>query len=195
MSVLKYTPRYKSNVINLLTNNDIFVKLLNPKEPVNPALNVEDVLLGGSWIIDGKKYTEQGYVFDYVFADDTTTEEKPFVFVEVYNSKVSDNILVDFEIYVYVCCGKKIITLDSTTAPTVSELREFGYVTGARANRVDVLCDCIHDIINDNYGIRGIGKITPFPNGFVIPYSPNNKYYGKCLRYQIRNYNGGDDEC
>lgn len=195
MSVLYYTSRYKGNVMSLLINDDMFVKLINPGEPVNPSLTIEDQLKGGTWNIGGTEYKEQGYVFDYVFANDTTTDEKTFVFIDAFNGHISNGVFVDFDVYIYVCCSRKLIMLDSTTTPTVSELRNAGYYAEARANRVDTLCDCIHGIINKNYDIKGIGRITPNPSGFVMPYNPNNNYYGKCLRYQIPNYNGDDDEC
>ena len=195
MSVLRYTPKYKSNVLNLLINDDMFVKLINPADPVNPLLTIEDKLIGGTWIIDGKEYKEQGYVFDYVFANDTTTDEKTFIFIESFNNKVSNGEFVDFDICIYVCCSRKLMMIDSTTTPTVSELREAGYYAKSRANRVDTLCDCIHGIINRNQGIKGIGDILPQSSGFVLPYAPNNSYYGKCLKYRILNYNGDGDEC
>ena len=92
MSNLYFASDYKNTIINLLINNNDFVKLINPKESECSKIKIRDVLLGGSWFIDGKKYEEQGHVFDYNFVDDTTTDEKTFVFVETDIDTVRQNI-------------------------------------------------------------------------------------------------------
>jgi len=195
MSALYYAPKYKNNIINLLLENEMFRELLNPSAPVYEDLTVFDVLIGGSWIIDGVKYEEQGYVFDYIFVDDTTTDEKTFVLVEAFNGKVVNNMFIDFDLYIYICSNKKLVRLSSITTPSVEELTQSGYYATTIANRVDTLCDCVDRIINGNSNICGIGNVEPYPSNFVVPYVPNNKFYGKCLRYHITNYNDGGDAC
>ena len=52
------------------------------------------------------------------------------------------------------------------------------------------------EILNGNERIQGIGTLKPSPRGFCTFYSPNSKYYGKCLKYSITNLNESDfDNC
>lgn len=82
MANLYYSASYKNKIINLLLKNKDFIKLINPTPSECEDLDIIDVLIGGTWFINGKKYEEQGHIFDYNFVDETTTEQKTFVFVE-----------------------------------------------------------------------------------------------------------------
>ena len=195
MSNLYFASDYKNTIINLLINNNDFVKLINPKESECSKIKIRDVLLGGSWFIDGKKYEEQGHVFDYNFVDDTTTDEKTFVFVETDIDTVRQNIYTDFNLYVCIFTHKSLVRIMDDTIPSMNEVEEMGYNVGHYGNRVDILCDIVDNILNGNEKIRGIGTVEPATRGYVSMYCPNSKYYGKCLKYKISNLNMGGDEC
>ena len=195
MSNLYFASGYKNTIINLLINNKDFVKLINPKESECSKIKIRDVLLGGSWFIDGKKYEEQGHVFDYNFVDDTTTDEKTFVFVETDIDTVRQNIYTDFNLYVCIFTHKSLVRITDDTIPSMNEVEEMGYNVGHYGNRVDILCDIVDNILNGNEKIRGIGTVEPASRGYVTMYCPNQKYYGKCLKYKISNLNMGGDEC
>ena len=195
MSNLYFASDYKNTIINLLINNNDFVKLINPKESECSKIKIRDVLLGGSWFIDGKKYEEQGHVFDYNFVDDTTTDEKTFVFVETDIDTVRQNIYTDFNLYVCIFTHKSLVRIMDDTIPSMNEVEEMGYNVGHYGNRVDILCDIVDNILNGNEKIRGIGTVEPASRGYVTMYCPNSKYYGKCLKYKISNLNMGGDEC
>ena len=195
MSNLYFASDYKNTIINLLINNNDFVKLINPKESECSKIKIRDVLLGGSWFIDGKKYEEQGHVFDYNFVDDTTTDEKTFVFVETDIDTVRQNIYTDFNLYVCIFTHKSLVRIMDDTIPSMNEVEEMGYNVGHYGNRVDILCDIVDNILNGNEKISGIGTVEPASRGYVTMYCPNSKYYGKCLKYKISNLNMGGDEC
>ena len=195
MSNLYFASDYKNTIINLLINNNDFVKLINPKESECSKIKIREVLLGGSWFIDGKKYEEQGHVFDYNFVDDTTTDEKTFVFVETDIDTVRQNIYTDFNLYVCIFTHKSLVRIMDDTIPSINEVEEMGYNVGHYGNRVDILCDIVDNILNGNEKIRGIGTVEPASRGYVTMYCPNSKYYGKCLKYKISNLNMGGDEC
>ena len=195
MSNLYFASDYKNTIINLLINNNDFVKLINPKESECSKIKIRDVLLGGSWFIDGKKYEEQGHVFDYNFVDDTTTDEKTFVFVETDIDTVRQNIYTDFNLYVCIFTHKSLVRIMDDTIPSMNEVEEMGYNVGHYGNRVDILCDIVDNILNGNEKIRGIGTVEPASRGYVTMYCPNSKYYGKCLKYKISNLNMGGDSC
>ena len=77
----------------------------------------------------------------------------------------------------------------------INDVEIMGYNCGHYGNRVDILCDTVDRILNRNKKIKGIGDIHPAPRGFCTIYSPNNKYYGKCLKYIISNLHEAEDNC
>lgn len=196
MSNLYYAASYKNKIINLLLKNRNFVKVINPTSDSRcEYLDEIDILLGGDWVFAGKKYTEQGQIFDYEFVNETTTTQKTFVFVETDIDSVRDNIFTDFNLYVCIFTEKDLVRLSDKTVPTVKEVKDMGYFASTYANRIDVLCDIVDTILNGTDKIPGIGDVEPASKNYVTLYKPNNKYYGKCLKYKITNYNDGGDEC
>ncbi len=195
MNSLEFSTIYKNKIINLLLKNKNFIQLINPTPNECEDIDTIDILLGGDWIIDGKKYHEQGYIFDYDFTDDTTDEEKTFVMVETDIEFVHKNTFVDFNLYVCIFTSKKLVRINEFTSPNIQQVKEMGYVVGNRANRIDILCNIVNKILNGNNNFPGIGSISPVDRGYVTLYQPNNKYYGKCLKYNITNLNDIDYEC
>lgn len=195
MANLYYAASYKNKIINLLLRNKNLIKLVNPTPSKCEDLDIIDVLIGGEWFINEKKWEEQGHIFDYNFVEDTTTEEKTFIFVETDIDNVRDNIFTDFNLYVCIFTAKKLVRLTSESVPTVKQVKDMGYFASTYANRVDVLCDIVDRILNGTDKIAGIGDVQPAQRGYVTMYCPNQKYYGKCLKYKISNYNDGGDEC
>lgn len=196
MGNLSIAPDYKYKIINLLLKNKKFIQLVSPKESDCQDLDIIDVMLGGKWLINGEWYTEQGYIFDHDFVDDTVKEKKTFVFVDVDIPSVHKNIFMDFNLYVFVFTDKSLVRLNQWSSPTSQEVKEMGYfATDNYGNRIDALCDCIDETLNENEKIYGLGDVTPNPRNHLSTYRPNNQYYGKCLSYHITNYNAGGDQC
>lgn len=195
MTNLYNAASYKNKIISLLLKNSNFIKLMNPEPSECESIDLADVLLGGDWIIDGKKYYEQGQIFDYNFANDTTTEQKTFVFVETDIDSVKDNIFTSFNLYVCIFTYKDLVRITENSSPTVQDIKNMGYFASNFANRIDVLCDIVDRILNGTDKIQGIGDVKPASRGYVTMYSPNSKYYGKCLKYNISNYNESGDGC
>lgn len=196
MSNLYVASKYKSDIINLLYKSDNFIKLINPTPSECPDLDIIDVLNGGTWIINGKQWEEQGYVFDYNFVNEATTEKKTFVFVETDIDTIRNNIFTDFNLYVFIFTSKDLVRLNKMTKPTAKDVKNMGYYAStSHGNRIDALCDCVDRILNGSSRIAGIGDVKPAPRNHMVMYIPNNKYYGKCLKYNITNYNPGGDEC
>lgn len=195
MSNLYYAAAYKNKIINLLFSNKNFIKLINPTPSKCEDLDIVDVLIGGEWIIDGTKWEEQGHVFDYNFVNETTDEQKTFVFVETDIPTITDSLFMDFNLYVCIFSAKDLVRLTSETKPTVKEVKDMGYFASSTGNRIDILCDCVDRILNGNERVQGIGTLTPAPRGFLTHYSPNSNYYGKCLKYHITNLSEIEDSC
>lgn len=188
MSNLSFSGEYKDKIIKLLIKNEALVKLINPAP--HPDLDVSEVLMGGEWTINGKQVKEQGHIFDYNFVNDTITETKAFIFVETDNPAVVNNIFTEFNLYICVFAHKDIIKLNSSTTPKRSTMKKMGYI----GNRIDCLCDAVDRTINGRSDF-GIGDVSPAPRGYVSIYAPNSDFYGKVLKYTVRNYNSGGDAC
>lgn len=196
ISNLYLAEEYKNKIIELLYNSDDFITLINPIPSECPDLDIIDVLNGGVWVIDGKKWKEQGHVYDYNFVDDTVIQEKTFVFVDTDISRIRNNMFVDFNLYVCVFTAKSLVRLNKTSVPTAKQVKDMGYcASSSRGNRIGALCNCIDNILNGNDQFHSLGDVKPDPNNYVSFYSPSNKYYGKCLKYNIHNSNLGGDTC
>lgn len=102
MSNLYTASEYKTTIIDLLLDSDDFVMLMTPSSPPHRQISTKDMLLGGTWFINGKKYEEQGQVFDHNFVDDTTVDEKTFVFVETDIDNIESDSFIDFVLYVCI---------------------------------------------------------------------------------------------
>lgn len=195
MTNLYNASKYKNVIINLLLKNNDFVMLMNPPKPPHSQLEIQDMLIGGTWIINGKKYKVQGQIFDYNFVDDTTEEEKTFVFVETDINTIRKNTFTDFNLYVFIFTAKSLVRITDGTTPSINEVEERGYEVGHYGNRIDILCDVVDRVLNGNKKIKGIGDIKPAERGFCSLYSPNQKFYGKCLKYHIENLNELEGKC
>lgn len=192
-STLRFSSEYKNKIINLLLNNEDFIKLINPTPSKCSDIDIVDVLLGGSWKIGGKEYNEQGYIFDYNFVNETTTDEKTFVFIETTINNISQNI-VSFSLYISIFAKKNLIRLSKVSTPTTKEVMDMGYsVSSINGNRIDVLCEIVDMIINGNSSLPALGDIKPAANNFMTVFAPNKNYYGKCLKYTVQNYNISGD--
>lgn len=195
MSNLYTASSYKNKIINLLLKNKNFIKLINPTPSECEELDIIDVLLGGKWFINGKEYEEHGYVFDYNFVDNTITDEKTFVFVETDIDRVDQNTFTNFNLYIFIFTNKRLVRITDKTIPTVEEVKEMKCFASNFANRIDVLCDIVDKTLNGTDKIPGIGDVKPAARGYVTMYAPSNKFYGKCLKYNITGYNEGGDKC
>lgn len=123
ISNLYAAEEYKNEIINLLCQNQNFIKLINPKS--NPC----------------------EYIFDYDFTDDALAEEKTFVFVDTDIDTIRDNLFTDFTLCVYVFTSKNLVRLNSSSAPTTKEVKDMGYFSADTwGNRIGALCECIDRI-------------------------------------------------
>lgn len=195
MSNLYTASNYKNTIINLLIKNEDFISLMNPQKSPHKLITAEEMLLGGTWFYNGQKYQEQGQVFDHNFVDETTTDQKTFVFVETDIDSIRQKFFIDFNLYICVFTSKDLVRITDDTIPSINDVEMMGYNVGHYGNRVDILCDIIDRILYSNQKIRGIGDVEPAKRDFCTIYSPNNKYYGKRLKYTISNFNEIEAEC
>lgn len=190
MEILSNVSRYKNKIINLFLNDPFIVRLINPKPSECPDMDSIDVLLGRDLIVGDKKWSEPGHIFDYDFVDDTITQEKTFLFVDIDVDSVERTMFAGFDLSVYVLTSKSLVRLNDSTTPTVEEVEQNGYFAGRYGNRVDTLCAAVDRLLNGNSDF-GIGDVTPAPQGYYVPYCPNSHFYGKRLKYRVKVYNEG----
>ncbi len=195
MDGLYYLSLYKNKIINLLLKNEDFIKLIAPQTPKHEELDIIDTLVGGEWIIDGVKHVEQGHIFDHDFVEDTIKDKKTFVFVEADIENIDRNTFFDFVLFICFFTPKELVRITKQSNPTIDDVKDMGYFVGNTGNRIDILCDIIHRTINGNENIRGIGDVKPYNFGFCTRYYPTPKYYGKCLKYTIKNLCVSDLTC
>ncbi len=195
MSNLYNASKYKNVIINLLLKDNDFITLMNPPKSPHKQISTQDMLLGGTWFLDGIKYKVQGQLFDHNFVDETTADDKTFVFVETDIDMIRQNIFTDFNLYICIFTAKNLIKITDNTTPSINEVEEIGYEVGHYGNRIDILCDIVDNILNGNKKLKGIGDVKPAQRGFCTIYLPSNKYYGKCLKYNISNFNDMEGYC
>lgn len=184
---------YKNKIISLLLRNKNFIKFINPEKIT--GLSTQKVMLGGEYTVNGQLLKVQGHIFDYNFVDDTTVQEKTFVFVETDINNITNNIFTNFNLYVCIFTSKNLVRITDNTVPTINDVEELGYNAGFFGNRIDILCDIVDRELNGTDKLKGIGDVEPAPRGYLSIYTPNSKFYGKCLKYTVKNYNEGGDEC
>ena len=109
ISSLYRAAEYKNKIISLLIRNKDFVKLIDPKPSKCDELDIADILLGGTWNINGVEYKEQGHIFDYNFVDETILDDKTFVFVETDIDMVKQNMFANFNLYISIFTPKNLV--------------------------------------------------------------------------------------
>ncbi len=169
MSNLYYAALYKNKIIDLLLRSKNLIPLINPSENI------------------------YHHIFDYDFTDDSTAEQKTFIIVDTDIDTVKNNIYTDYNLYIYIFTAKELVQLTIDTSPTVDEVKNMGYFAGQNANRIDILCAIVDEILNGTDEMEGIGTVEPAPSGYITSYKPNKNYYGKCLKYHISNLNMSGD--
>lgn len=184
---------FKDKIIKKICKDDIVIKLLNPVG--HEELDIEDILRGGKWQVDGELIEEQGYIFDFNYVNQTTTEEKAFICVEALPSYYQYP-LIDVSLYIHIYVHRGIMQLTSNksvnpSSPTKNEMSELGYI----GNRCDQLIQAVGRLINGATDIGGISEIKPHNRGFIVLETINNNFYGKCLIYNVKMENVEADGC
>lgn len=187
MGIVRTSGNKKKMIIDYLLKSEMVKKLINPT--LHDDLDEKEILLGGEWLIDGKIVSEQGYIFDYNFVDDTILDTKVFIFVETDISNVKKKFAT-FNLYISIFADKSLIRLSDTSSPTKLEMKKAGY----EGNRIDILCGVVDDLLNGKE-IASIGAIEPAEMNYLKLYQPNKQFYGKLLTYTVKAYDDGGDSC
>ncbi len=130
-------------------------------------------------LFDKMQYTEENVdnllytqIFPYLYTDENQNEALTYLCYEVdiqSEFKITSATIKNTKIIVSAYCHKDIMKYSKD---------------GYYGTRVDILADMVDRKLRDSYDF-GIGKPELIS---VINFSPNNKYYGKQLVYNVPNF-------
>lgn len=188
-----YLSLFKEKIVQLICSDEVAVKLINPVR--NKYLDLEDVLLGGTFNVDGQIIKEQGYIFDYKYVSETVVDEKTFICVEAFPISYTYP-LIDVILYVHIYVHKGVMVLTSKesanpSSPTRNEMYELGYI----GNRCDQLTQVIGRLLNGSNKIGGVTDIHPYERGYITLDVPNYNFYGKCMSFKVKISDVGELDC
>jgi hypothetical protein len=110
-------------------------------------------------------------VFPYPWVDDTVSEAKAFLSFDVYVQSVETIAVKTLNLVVWVFAHSAVAMTNQGV-------------------RVDLISNRVDELINGSQDY-GFGKVALVS---VLPYAPNNNYYGRVLRYQVQNWNRFGDK-
>lgn len=108
-------------------------------------------------------------IFPYLYTDKDQADVLSYLCFEVDVAKIATNTIKDMKLIIWSYCHKDIMQYSKE---------------GYSGTRVDILCDMVERQIRDYYKL-GIGKAELVS---VTNFSPNDKYYGKQIVYNIPDF-------
>ena len=180
---------YKSRLKTLLVNDENIIRIISPE--LVGDFDIDTILTGGEFLVDGERVLLQGYVLDFYFIPDTTLEDKLFICFEIETPRIEKGFLADFTLNVFVFTLKTNVILSEFTDPKKSDMLKLGFI----GNRIDICCDIIEEKFK---GLTefGLGQILPTTTNFITTTAPTNNYYGKRMSFNVKSYSPrkrGDD--
>ena len=116
--------------------------------------------------VDNLIYTQ---IFPYLYIDDTQTETRIYLCVELDIPRFSSGTVKDLQLIIWVYCHKEIMKYSKK---------------GYAGTKVDILADMVERQLRDSYDF-GIGKLQPIS---ITNFIPNDKYYGRRLTYNVPDF-------
>lgn len=152
-SVLKDIGMYKTNLIeNLLTSSDIL-----------------ELMLGEDYAQTAAKNIVYSQIFPYLYVDDTQTEVKSYLCIEVDMPTIPSGTIKNMEVTIWAYCHKNCM-----------KYLKKDYI----GTRADILADMVERKIRE-FDPMGIGEMHLES---VKRLFPNTKYYGKQLIFETPDF-------
>ena len=127
-------------------------------------------------LFDKKPYTEQDVdnlvytqIFPYLYIDETQDEVLSYLCVEVSVPRIPTGTIKDMKLIVWAYCHKKSMQYSKN---------------GYSGTKSDILADMVERVLRDSNKF-GIGKLQLISCNH---FSPNSKYYGRELIYNIPDF-------
>ena len=180
----------------LLMNDEAVRSLVMPKLD-DDRVGVEENWKGGTYTIRSNGKTEQidlnGHCFVEQFVMETIKDDTIMICIETgVNTSFKPNVKSIF-LYINVYAYKdRINSLTEEDRELENRMRSYGY-TG---NRVDMvvasichLLDTTKQLTDELTGTQyGIGNIRLYSHESLLPYKPNNRFYGKQIIYELTDF-------
>lgn len=177
--------RIKEYLMNLFLDKEDIVHL------VMPTLDNDNFTLNQNWL--GGKYDKNvygeteiktllGHCFDHPYMEGTVTDSRCSIFIETYLNRVQNEHMKEVGLDVFIVCHKEIVQLSE-------EDKNYYRKIGIYGNRVDSTMQLINSALLDPHENEymkekySIGKINLSEHNPIKLYTPNTKFYGKCLSY------------
>lgn len=151
---------YPRLILNKIASSEILRELITNKKKATIE-DLEDT--------DGN----YKYMFDYDYVDDTTSEEKLYICLDVLPSNVENSHIMEMTIAINVICHKDYMQLDNKI------------FKGIKGNRRDNVIRYIDKILNGSNHF-GIGRLE-LAN--VVPITVSKRYTGRALAYYVYDFN------
>lgn len=177
---------YKDLLFQLLTfsgeKSDLLIEIVMPVLD-DSRFNKFDNFIGGEYECydgDDVEYVKlNGHLYDVPFVYTTITDTINAICIDTNLNRCNQNTK-DISIVINVMCHKDNLTLD---VDTKRKFKKLGY-TG---NRLDIIVALVGEILNYASDV-GIGSLTPSIHNPVVPYYPNQNFFGKTLSYSCSDF-------
>jgi hypothetical protein len=178
---------YKSRLLNMLSINEDIAFIISPEDDY--GIDIDQILLGGEFIVNKQKITLQPYLYDYYFIPTTLTTAKLLICTEIDIKTIENSIMNDFMFDVFIFSPRTNITLNENTIPKKSEINQKGII----GNRIDSACQIVEDLFKGSENF-GLGLIVPVSRDYMTTFSPNDTYAGKRLRFSVKGFSPRKDD-
>ena len=152
-SVIKDIGSYKNQLVTLLQNSP----------------DICELMLGEDYTDEDVNNMVYDQLFPYLYVDETQTEVRPYLCVEVDIPRIATATIKDMKIVVWAYCHKDCM-----------KYTKKGYL----GTRADILADMVERQLHDSRNF-GIGKLRL---DSVSYFFPNSKYYGRQMIYTIPDF-------
>lgn len=180
---------YKEQIRRMFISNPLLIELVMPI-PDSDKVEIEDNFLGGNFQIrernpdTGLYETRQlslvGHLFDVPFIYTTIQDARNAICMDSSITKTSGESINEVTLQLFIMCHKANIKFSDADKIKYRKLGFFG-------NRLDCIVQEIGKTINGSRKF-GIGKMLPSSNNAIVPYTPNDNFFGKIITYRCSDF-------
>lgn len=152
---------YKHKVATLLANDENIIEAL--LGDVSQEDDTDEMLLGNS--------SSKGHIYEFEYVPDINETTDTFICMETVVASAPTDASYRVYLYVFPCCHKKI--MESYKKP------------GMYGTKADMLAVYIDKKLNGSKEF-GIGRVRLISNDV---YKPIKNYYGRCITYEVVDFN------
>lgn len=180
---------YKEQIRRMFISNPLLIELVMPI-PDSDLVEIEDNFLGGDFqirernpdtgIYETRILSLIGHLFDVPFIYATVQNGRNAICMDSFVSKISGESINEVTVQLFIMCHKSNIKFSDADRIKYRKLGFYG-------NRLDCIVQEIGKTINGSRNF-GIGKMLPAPNNAIVPYTPNNNFFGKVITYKCSDF-------